>query len=200
MQLVRPFLSSLTRQRGNVLYLLIAAVVVAAVLIFWKESGRAAAKAERQRIELVQRQEAESAERAREAAAQRERVALEEANRKAQQDERDVLIQALRRFDDVATRWDDANKVASSAARIALAQPVGVLQTLHREATQLQAPPCLALGKDDLVVAMRETVDGYIAFMRNTAKLGNEFAQIHFAAAAPRFVKYKEVRATCPVP
>ena len=47
MQLVRPFLSSLTRQRGNVLYLLIAAVVVAAVLIFWKESGRAAAKAER---------------------------------------------------------------------------------------------------------------------------------------------------------
>lgn len=197
MQLARPFLSSPTRQRGNVLYLLIAAVVVAAVLIFWKESGRAAAKAERQRIELVQRQEAESAERAREAAAQRERVALEEANRKAQQDERDVLIQALRRFDDVATR---ANKVASSAARIALAQPVGVLQTLHREATQLQAPPCLALGKDDLVVAMRETVDGYIAFMRNTAKLGNEYAQIHFAAAAPRFVKYKEVRATCPVP
>lgn len=192
---------SLARQRGNTVLIVIAVLVVAMVaVIFFKERSRADAKAEQQRVESVQRAEAVQAERTQQAAAQREREALQEQSRKAQQEASDVLGQSLKRFDDVVARWVDADKVAGSAARISLAQPVAALQALHREAGQLQAPPCLALGKDDLVQAMRESVDGYLAFMVNSAKLGNEFAQIHFAAAAPRFAKYRELRTACPAP
>ena len=176
------------------------AVALLAGLIFFKERNRAAAKVEQQRIEAVQRAEVERVERERAAAAQRERDALQAQALKAQEVERDALAQALRRFDDVVARWTDADRVAGSAARISLAQPVAVLQALHREAGQLQAPPCLVLGKDDLVVAMRETVDGYLAFMLNELKLGGEAARLHNAAAAPRFAKYRELRAACPVP
>lgn len=163
--------SNLARQHGNVLYILIVAVAIAAAFVFWKESSRSAAKAESQRLELAQRQ--------------------------AQQEERNALTKAIRQFDDVVARWEDANKIAGSASRIAMAQPVGALQALHREAEQLQAPPCLEFGRENLIDAMRETVDGYIAFMQNTLKLGDQLAQQHFAKAAPRFAKYKEERTAC---
>jgi hypothetical protein len=171
MHQIQPLNSNSARQHGNVLYILIVAVALGAAFIFWKESSRSAAKAEGQRLEMVRQKE--------------------------QQDARNTLNQVLRKFDDVVARWEDADRVAGSAARIAMTQPVGVLQALHREAEQLQAPPCLESGKENLIDAMRETVDGYIAFMQNTLKLGDQFAQQHFAKATPRFAKYKEERTAC---
>lgn len=163
--------SNLARQRGNVLYILIVAVALAGAFVFWKESSKSAAKAESQRLELVQRQ--------------------------AQQEERNALAKTIRQLDDVVARWDDADKIARSAARITMAQPVSALQALHREADQLAAPPCLELGKEHLIAAMRETVDGYLAFMQNTLQLGEQFAQQHFAKAVPRFERYREARTAC---
>lgn len=187
----------LARQRGNTILIVLAVVVaLMAVLIFTKERSRAAAKAEQQRIEV----EAEKTLREQEAKAQRERAALEDQARKAQQEQRDAYAQALKRFDDVVIRFNDANKVAGSTSRIALAQPVATMQAVHREASQLPAPPCLALGKEDLVSGMKDMVDGFLIFMQNPAKLGEELAQIHFKAADPKIVRYRDLRAACPAP
>lgn len=201
MKTTAPTSKSLAHQRGHtVLIALVGVVVVIAVLIFFNERSRATAKAERQRIEAVQRQEAENAEKARVAAAQRERQALEEQAQKAEQAQRDVLVQALKKFDDVVVRFYDASRIAGSTSRIALAQPVATMQALHREASQIPAPPCLALGRDDLMAAMKEMVDGYIVFMQNPAKMGDELAGLHFKAAEPSIAKYRESRVACPVP
>ena len=185
-------------QRGRTLLIVLALVlVVAGVGIFFKERSRAAEKAERQGGVVVQRAVAEPDARA---AAKRERAGLEAQARQAEKEQEDVLVKSLKQFDDVMLRWDDASRIAGSTSRVALAQPVAVLQALHREASQLQAPPCLAQGKDAMVGGMRESVDAYLAFMLNSDKMGAFSAQSHFEAAAPLFLKYYDLRKTCPNP
>lgn len=189
------------RQNGfTFLKVIVALVVLMGTFIVFNEYSRSAGKPKTADTEAAQKRAAENTERLREEAAQREREELEKTAQKNQQSQKDLLAQALGRFDDVMARWNDADRVAGSSARIALAQPVSALQALQREASQLNAPPCLVIGKDELVAAMRESVDGYIAFMQNTAKLGTQIAQVHFEAAAPKFEKYKEIRAACPAP
>lgn len=192
---------ALHQQRGaSVLAVLAAVVVVVVGLVVYKERERSAAKAERQRLELVQRQEAERAQREREAALQREREALQAQAHKAEQEKRDLLASSLKQFDDVALRFDDASRIASSTGRISLAQPVSVLQSIHREAAQLSEPPCLAVGKGELVDGMKETVDAYIAFMQNRDKIGDILAAAHFEKAQKSLDRYRAARAACPAP
>lgn len=201
MQHYHPSTQGLARQRGNtILIILVVVVGLMALFIFNKERSRAAAKAEQQRIETVQREEAAKALREQEAKAQSERVAIEDQARKAQEEQRDAYVQALKRFDDIVIRFNDANRVASSTSRIALSQPVATMQSMHREASQLSAPPCLALGKEDLVTGMKEIVDGYLIFMQNPAKKGDELAQQYFKAADPSILRYRDLRAACPAP
>lgn len=190
-------LSLRSRQRG-VSVLVVIAVVAAMVvgLVVYKER----AKAERQRQELVQKQQTEQAERERETAAQREREALKAQAANAQKEQQDQYAQALKKFDDVLVRFDDASRVAGSTGRIALAQPVATMQALHREATQLPSPPCLATGRDDLIDAMKETVDAYIAFMQNRDKIGEILAAAHFEKAEIGTKRYRLARAACPTP
>ncbi|MCK6414724.1 MAG: hypothetical protein L6Q63_04075 [Giesbergeria sp.] len=184
------------RQRGASILAIIAVVtVIVAGLVVYKERSRAAAKAEQQRIELVQRQEAERA-----AAAQREREALQEQAKKAEQAKSDLLAQALKQFDDVVVRFNDASRVAGGTGRIALAQPVATMQALHREAAQLAAPPCLATGRDDLADAMKETVEAYLVFMQNRDKLGEILAAAHFERGAKSMERYRSARTACPAP
>lgn len=160
------------RQNGfTFLKVIVALVVLMGTFIVFNEYSRSAGKPKTADTEAAQKRAAENTERLREEAAQREREELEKTAQKNQQSQKDSLLaQALGRFDDVMARWNDADRVAGSSARIALAQPVSALQALQREASQLNAPPCLAIGKDELKKAMRESVDGYIAFMQNTAK------------------------------
>lgn len=187
------------RQRGASVIAIIAVVALVVVgLAVYRERGRAAAKAEQQRIALAQRQEAERVEREREAAAQREREALQEQERRVQQEQRDLLAQTLKRYDDVLARFYDANRVAGGTSRIALAQPVAAMQALHREATQLAIPPCLATGRDDFVDSMRESIEAYLAFMENRDKAGELRASVHFEKAGKSMDRYRAARSTCP--
>lgn len=188
---------AMQRQRGVSVLAIIAVVAVIVVgLVVYKERSRAAAKAEQQRIELVQRQEAERAA----AAAQREREALQEQAKKAEQEKSDLLAQALKQFDDVVARFNDASRVAGGTGRIALAQPVATMQALHREAAQLAAPLCLATGRDDLADAMKETVEAYLVFMQNRDKLGDILAAAHFDRATKSMERYRSARSACPAP
>lgn len=192
---------AMQRQRGASVLTIIAVVAVTVVgLVVYKERSRAAAKAEQQRIELVQRQEAERLQREKDVAAQREREALQEQAQRAEQEKRDLFVQSLKRFDDVVVRFYDATRVAGSTSRIALAQPVATMQALHREATQLAVPPCLAIGRDDLIEAMTAHVDAYIAFMQNRDKLGGILAAAHFEKAEKSIERYRSARAACPAP
>lgn len=183
------------RQQGAA-FLIIIAVIVAMVigLLVYKERSRTAAKVERQRIELAQRAEAERVAEV----AQREREALLEQEKKAAQEKSDVLIRSLKGFDDLVVRFYDASRVAGGTGRIALAQPVATMQALHREVLQLATPPCLAVGRDDLADAMKETVEAYLVFMQNRDKLGDVLAAPHFENATKSIERYRTARAACP--
>lgn len=112
----------------------------------------------------------------------------------------DLLAQAVNRFDDVVVPFNDASRIAGGTGRIALAQPVATVQTLHREAAQLAAPPCFATGRDDLADAMKETVEAYLVFMQNRDKLGDILAAAHFDRATKSMERYRSARAACPAP
>lgn len=191
------------RQRGHLfLKVAAAAVVLLGVMIFFQERSRAEKKVVN--LELQQQEDAKRQAKAKqsedEQKAKREREALEEQANKAKKGQNDPLAQALKRFDDLDARFTDARKVAESTSRIALSQPVAALQALQREASDLQAPPCLEQGKTSLVQAMKETVDGYLVFMQNPAKMGAELAQTHLTTAETMLETYHKARATCPMP
>lgn len=186
-------------QRGVSVLMVIAVVaVLGIVLVVMKERSHAAARAEAQRAEQLALRQAKEEEIAREAAAERERQALQEQERQRQQATQDVLQRAYAQFDDMVSRFEDAKRVAGTTSRIALAQPVGALQALNREARQLTAPPCLQLGKDHMLTAMEQTVEGFLVFMRNEHRLGDTLAQVNFMAASEAWEKYRAARASCP--
>jgi len=110
------------------------------------------------------------------------------------------LAQSLKQYDVLVTRFYDAMHIAGGTGRIALAQPVATLQALHREAGQLNTPPCLATGRGDLLDSMKATVDAYIVFMENRSDLGKLLAEAHFTQAAKSIERYREARAACPSP
>lgn len=73
---------------------------------------------------------------------------------------------SIRNLQQIAERWDDANSVAASAARIALATPVSHLQTIKQDTQQLDVPPCLLPAKKALLSSMETKIESYLAFMR----------------------------------
>lgn len=79
---------------------------------------------------------------------------------------------------DLYKRWIDAEKLASSTSRIALAGPVGALQELRRQAEGLRPASCLADAHKSLVSLVGASVDGYISFMRHDRDLGSSVYQL----------------------
>lgn len=66
-------------------------------------------------------------------------------------------------------RWADAEKLASSAPRVALAGPVASLQEIKRQVAALTVAPCLVEAKQALETGMSYRVDAYIAFMQQSS-------------------------------
>lgn len=186
-------------QRGvSMLVVIAVAVAIGVALAVMKERSRATERAEARRAEQVALRQAREEEKVREATAERERKALQEQERQRQQAAQDVLRRTYAQFDDMVSRFEDAKRVAGTTSRIALAQPVGALQALNREARQLTAPPCLQLGKDHMLTAMEQTVEGFLVFMRNEHRLGDTLAQVNFMAASEAWEKYRAARGACP--
>lgn len=182
---------AMQRQRGYILWALLLGITL---LIggAWKYG-----QVQREKRLQAQQAEAQRAQQDLEARAQAERKALE--NRLAKEKEqRDALTTSLAAVDAMLARWDDAVKVAGTTSRIALGPQVAALQAIKRDAEQLTVPPCLDKGKADLVLAMTSTVDGFLAFMRNEFKVGDQLAKIDFDAAATHMASYKTGRAGCP--
>ena len=65
----------------------------------------------------------------------------------------------------IANRWDDANKLANSTPRMALASPLASLQSIKQDAQNAELPACMQYAQNDLVQMMDHTITGYIKFM-----------------------------------
>jgi len=61
-------------------------------------------------------------------------------------------------------RWADAERLAFSTARIALATPIASLQALKREAEALEIHECLARAKDALNVLIGKSNEAVLRF------------------------------------
>lgn len=70
--------------------------------------------------------------------------------------------------DDLIERWDDANAVAGSTARVSLSGPIAQMQELRREADTLEEPECAVAAQNRLVSYMDRTIDTYLVFMANS--------------------------------
>lgn len=65
---------------------------------------------------------------------------------------------------DIVYRLNDLTTLGSSTARIALVPIISDLQALRREAEALEPPACAQEANTALVIAIRETTDGFLAF------------------------------------
>lgn len=182
------------RERGSVWVILL--VLIAGVVGAWQYNGY---KQEKKR---VAKQEAAQQQAAVEKAAEvsrreQERSQLEKRLAEAKQ-QSDALTATNKSLDALIGRWQDTVKVAGTTSRIALSGPVTAMQGLRREAEQLTVSPCMDQAKGHLVQHMGGTIEGFLVFMRNELKLGDELAAVHFSAATKDLEAFRTARAACP--
>lgn len=77
-------------------------------------------------------------------------------------------------MDELVERFQDADKLAGSTARIALSGPIAQLQEIKREASDLDAPNCALEVKERLIRYMENTIDSYLTFMADEPELDLE--------------------------
>ena len=180
-------------QRGFSLWMILGCMVLLLVGSWQFSRHKEAKRADKASADAVAQKEANEER----LTAERKAVEGRQVDAKKRQD---ALQVSLRAVDDLLARWGDAMQIASSTSRVALATPVGVLQSIKREAEQLTVPPCLDSGKAELVKSMEASVEGYLVFMRNEAQLGNELAKVYFDQAGASMDTFKNARLACPVP
>lgn len=184
------------RERGRVLVVVLAVLVLAIGAAIYKNESRKTAA-----LEAVQRAAAAAKQaelQQQQARADAERAALVKAQDEAKT--KDALAQAFKAVDDLYVRWQDASTVAGTTSRIALSTPVANMQSIKRDAENLAVPPCLAAGKSEMVKGMQLTIEGYLEFMANTEKQGDMKLYLKFEAAKPHFVNFSADRQLCPKP
>jgi Tfp pilus assembly protein PilE len=80
--------------------------------------------------------------------------------------ERNEIKKSISDLETTFEKWSDADKIASSAPRVALAGPVARLQEIKRETAAMNFAPCLANAKTALVEGMSLRIDAYVSFMQ----------------------------------
>jgi len=86
--------------------------------------------------------------------------------------------QHIKFFNEIFSEWEDAEKVAASTGRIALAQPVAKLQEIKRRLAAESYAGCMETTRILYVAAMNSQIEAYLDFMRG--KEGEAAAQIKF--------------------
>lgn len=88
-------------------------------------------------------------------------------------------------------KWSDAEKLASSAPRVALATPVASLQEIKRQTAALNIAPCLDKAKHALVEGMSFRIDAYVSFMQQHSLVDE------IAASTAKFDEFTELMLVC---
>ena len=86
--------------------------------------------------------------------------------------------QHIKVFNEIFSEWEDAEKVAASTGRIALAQPVAKLQEIKRRLAAESYAGCMETTRILYVAAMNSQIEAYLDFMRGIE--GEAAAQIKF--------------------
>lgn len=184
-------------ERGfGFLHLILALIVVVAALGFWKHQSKkmAAQAAEQFRLETEQKRKVSEEREALAKRLEEEREAL--AKRQEEEKRKDEFEKSIASLKGIRARWQDAERLAQSTSRIALAQPVASLQQIKRETEGIVAPPCLNAAKGHLVRGMKWTIEGFIQFM--TDKKFSEFTTPpYFEAARKEFSEYESSKDSC---
>lgn len=86
--------------------------------------------------------------------------------------------QHIKSFNEIFTEWQDAEKVAGSTSRIALAPSVSKLQEIKRNLASLSYAGCMETTRILYVTAMNTQIEAYLDFMRGSE--GEAAAQLKF--------------------
>lgn len=86
--------------------------------------------------------------------------------------------QHIKSFNQIFAEWQDAEKVAGSTGRIALAQPVSKLQEIKRKLAASSYAGCMETTRVLYVTAMNTQIDAYLEFMKGEE--GEAAAQLKF--------------------
>lgn len=68
-------------------------------------------------------------------------------------------------MNDLMARWSDAQEVAESSPRLALAGPVESLQAVRRDATAVTPPDCMAVDHGRIMDGMDAMISMFLGFM-----------------------------------
>lgn len=185
------------RERGfGFLHVILALIFCVVALGLWSQHNK---KMAAQEAEEKRQIEAQAAELQRQAQERQRKIAEErEALVKRQEDEKRKgdLEKAIASLKLIHGRWQDAERLAQSTARIALAQPVSTLQQIKRETDGILVPPCLDAAKSHLISGMNWTIEGFIQFMTD-----KKFSEIttppFFSSAKKEFSEYEKTKDAC---
>ncbi|MCI3877701.1 MULTISPECIES: hypothetical protein [Acinetobacter] len=81
-------------------------------------------------------------------------------------------------YAELASKWSDAIKVASSTSRIALSQPVKNMQDVKRSLVEKQTSTyCETKMKEELIKSYDYAIDGFLQFMQKNELVSDVFLQ-----------------------
>jgi hypothetical protein len=89
----------------------------------------------------------------------------------------------------IENRWDDAHKLASSTARIALATPIGELQNVKRDLEKLEVSECLIPAKEALSSYMNSNIANFLSFMADADSINFD--------SNTKIVEYFSIKTKC---
>ncbi len=94
------------------------------------------------------------------------------------------------------SQWKDALQLAGSTARIALAGPVGHLQTIKQQMDALSVPDCFMAPKQKMTKGMGKMIEGFLKFMQD-ATLGKYLAAGSFDEGRQLLAEYEREAKAC---
>lgn len=98
---------------------------------------------------------------------------------------------------DVYRRWIDADRLAASTSRIALAAPVERLQALRREAVSMKVPACAERSLAALQALLSASAEGMLQFMRHDELRSMVYRQVDMPRLIGDF-EWQVESANCP--
>jgi predicted negative regulator of RcsB-dependent stress response len=81
---------------------------------------------------------------------------------------------SMAKIDAIYSDWKEANKIAMSVPRIALAAPLAKLQEIKKRVSDVPAANCAAEAKSKLIGAMDMQINGFLAFLQQESSTAEE--------------------------
>lgn len=110
---------------------------------------------------------------------------------------RQQISTEILKLNDIASRFNDLNRVAAASARISLTIPVQQMQAIRREAQAANTHKCLEPALISLTALIDEATNGYLSFMANGDDSTTGPTKQHFDNVKIYAEKYKTQRDAC---